>query len=157
MASTVGPCLTALQSLVASVLPSPVDVFAGAEGTYIANEQVRFGSVSTRDTFGPFTGPSTDINPQTFNESYDISLQARSFSGGDATQIALRWARVVEMRDAIRDALAADLTLAGQNNGQPVVARAYVAASTVNAGFDESGNGVAGEADLLIHVDAYGT
>ncbi|HZQ33722.1 MAG TPA: hypothetical protein VFB19_18570 [Mycobacterium sp.] len=151
MASTIPAAFAALQSLVGAALPG-IQQVVGQFGTYIANEQVIFGDITGVDALGPFTGAS----PQTFDESYDVTLQARTRIGG--TDINARLVRVLAMKNAIRDALANDMHAAA-TGGSPVVhavvTRAYLSRYATRSGFDE--NGVAAEADLVIHIDAYGT
>ena len=141
MASSVQTVLAALEALLATALPG-VQKVVGEVGTFVAQEQYLLGDITGQDTPTLVMGG----HPQTFAESYDVSLQLRSFKGGQ--DIEGRRTRGIAMKDAVRDALAADMSL-----GLGAAFRVYLATYTVRSGFDASGDGVACEVDLSIHVD----
>lgn len=140
MASSISAAVAALESRAAAALTG-VQQVAGQVGTYVAPEQFTVGDVTGADRPATLMGGA----PQSFAESYDISCQVRSFVGGD--DVKARRARALAMKDAIRDALAADMSMGG------VVNQAYLATYTVRTGFDGSGEGVTAEVDLTVHVD----
>lgn len=142
MASSVPSALTALTAVVTAAVPSAT-VIHGEVGTYVAAVQVVIGDVNGSDTPATLVGGA----PQSYAESYDITTTARAWSGGDDLK-AIR-TQGLAMKDAIRDALAADQSMGG------VVNQAYLARYTVRTAFDEHGKGVACEVGLTIHVDNY--
>jgi len=128
---------TALSSLVASVLPA-AQLVTGATGTYQASQTVLLGDFAGNDTPQLLMGGA----PEQYAESYDVTLVVRAFKGGDTPGDALTTA--VGMKDAIRDGLAADMTLGG------VVQQAYLASYRSQTGVDDPG--VASEITLTVHV-----
>lgn len=141
MASSLPSVLTALEAKIAAALPNAQKV-VGEPGTFIAAEQYLFGDVTGQDVPNLLMGG----NPQAFTESYDVNVHLRSYKGGQ--DVEARRTRGVAMKDAVRDALAADMSI-----GLGAAFRVYVAGYTVRSGYDASGEGVAAEVDLTIHVD----
>lgn len=140
MASSIPAAVAALEALAAAALAG-VQQTVGQTGTYVAAEQFLVGDITGSDRPATLMGGA----PQSFAESYDISCQVRSFSGGD--DLKTRRTRALAMKDAIRDALAADMSMGH------VVLEAYLATYTVRTGFDGSDQGVTSEVDLTVHVD----
>lgn len=140
MASSIPAAVDALLALAGSQLPN-VQIVEGELGTYVAAEQFIVLDVIGEEqpaTIGPI--------PRRFNEAYGITCLVRTYAGD--MDMKTRRARALTMKDAIRDALAADPSLAG------AVSSAYVAAFTLRTGITDKG-GSASEVEFTVHVDSY--